>query len=75
MWGSLRLAPANFLLLSSVWSSSIDMSAYSKLLRLLAVAVAVAVVVHLEIVTGQSNVCVAPPQIPDTARELQQFVA
>ena len=49
------------------------MNAYSKRLQLLVVAVAV--VTHLEIVTGQTNVCTAPPQIPDAARKLQQFVA
>ena len=63
--------PDHFIL-SSVWSSSIDvMSAYSKRLQLLAVVVAV--VVHLEIVTGQTNVCTTPPQIPDAARKLQHL--
>ena len=37
------------------------------------VAVAIAVLSHLEIVTGQTNVCTAPPQIPDTPRKLQQL--
>ena len=38
-------------------------------------AITVAVVVHLGIVTGQTNVCTAPPQIPEAARKLQQFAA
>ena len=49
------------------------MRAHSKRLQL--VTVAIAVVTHLGIVTGQTNVCTAPPQIPDAARKLQQFVA
>ena len=41
--------------------------------RLQLIAIAVAVVAHLEIVTGQTNVCTAPPQIPVAARKLHQL--
>ena len=47
------------------------MMAHPKLSQL--VAVVVAVLAHLEIATGQTNVCTAPPQIPDTPRKLQQL--
>ena len=42
--------------------------AHPKLSQL--VAVVVAVLAHLEIATGQTNVCTAPPQIPETERKL-----
>ena len=46
--------------------------AHPKLSQLVAV-LAIAVLAHLEIATGQTNVCTAPPQTPDTPRKLQQL--
>ena len=39
----------------------------------LVAVLAIAVLAHLEIVSGQTNVCTAPPQIPDAPRKLQQL--